>query len=165
MVQGGLAIVPGGADFRNCGYDIVEVSQVPGDITAHRVDLWEGYSSTNEPVLLTGVDLAHRTRQPRHTRSSIRPPTPTFSIESPQGGILFLNVGPTAGRAPGPLVGFNALTEFVISTSFTPTPAIVSVNFNLPPGVRIPFPVATLPPLPPSFEINAQLVAIDPFVR
>ena len=150
--QGGLAIVPGGADFRGCGYDVVGVNQL-ADMTAYRVDQWDGYPSTSEPVLLTGVDNDTLDDEIAAVDTSTNV---TFGFESTAAGIFFINLATPSPGLPGPRFGFPSLTEFVLDL-----PRGLSFNFPIPANTQIDFPVASAPTIPGSLLLNCQLISID----
>jgi hypothetical protein len=134
--QGGLALVPGGLDGRNCGYDLIGVDQgTPDTLAGYRVIQWEGSDPANEPQLLTGVDGGTLSAD----ASIANIVTTTLEVDVQSAGtaglpyVLYADVEPFTARAPGPLpfVGasiwefaFPNLTGVSAGTFVGGTPAV-----------------------------------------
>jgi hypothetical protein len=142
VVQGGLCVIPGGVDGRNCGYDLAVLTQgTPDTVTYHRLDLWTNFSSaTAEWSLVTGIDNGARNINNKSfsiaTNSSIE-----FEVLAPLGtqSVMFLEFGSLTARPVGPVFGvFKELWEFRLNTLNVNIPLVqigIPLSLQLPPGV------------------------------
>lgn len=106
--QGGLALVPGGLDGRNCGFDLIGVDQgTPDALSGYRVVQWDGYDPADEPVLMVGVDGGAMTRDVVAVNSA----TTTMDFDVVSAGtaglpyLMFVDFAGAAGRPAGPIPG------------------------------------------------------------
>lgn len=140
--QGGLCVIPGGVDGRNCGYDLAVLTQgTPDTVSYHRLDLWDNFSSASaEWNLVTGIDNGTRDVSNKNfsvaTNSSIE-----FEVLGPLGtqSVMFLEFGSLTARPVGPVFGvFKELWEFRLNNLGVNIPLVqigVPLSLQLPPGL------------------------------
>lgn len=134
--QGGLALVPGGLDGRNCGFDLIGVDQgTPDALTGYRVVQWNGSNPATEPQLVVGVDGGPLSGDPGLANFA----TTSLEVDVQSPGttglpyVLYVDIEPFTGRPAGPLpfvgdsiweFGFPNLTGLSAGTFVAGTPAV-----------------------------------------
>lgn len=110
--QGGLSIVRGGLDGRNCGYDLIGLDQgTPDAVTGYRLHLWDGYPFTRERPLLAGYDGANYSEDGVVVGPSAT--TVNLDLGGPAGTqyFVFADILNDPPRAVGPIGPFKAPWE------------------------------------------------------
>lgn len=127
--QGGLAIVPGGLDGRNCGFDLVGVDQgTPDQLVGYRVVQWTGYDPADEPVLMVGVDGGPMTTDQVSVNSANT--TVDFDVVSAgSAGLPYLMFVDFAGGIPRPAGPIPGVGDVVWELSHPRLSSILVGNF------------------------------------
>jgi hypothetical protein len=157
--QGGLALVPGGLDGRNCGHDLIGVDQgTPDALTGYRVVQWDGYQPADEPRFLVGTDGGPLTSGVADVFST----TATIDFDVVSAGtfglpyFLFFDLAGGTARPPGPIPGI--IGDVVWELSHPRLSGVLVGAFTA--GVPTQFP-NFLGTQPVGTEIEWQAFAID----
>lgn len=110
--QGGLTLVPGGLDGRNCGFDLLGVDQgTPDAMTGYRVVQWDGLDPATEAQLLVGVDGGTLSTDLTEVYST----TSTIDLDVQGSGtfglpyFLFFDLAGATPRPAGPIPSVGAV--------------------------------------------------------
>jgi hypothetical protein len=156
-VQGGLCVVPGGLDGRNCGFDLLGLDQAtPDSITNYRIDLWDNYPSTGEPQLVLGKNNGPTSPAPLLLTSidtSLQIDHANIAPGAPYVGLF--DVAGTYRPAGFPIPGaFKELWEMV---EFPSAPVLFTGGT----GVPINIPVSALSGVPTGQTFTFQTAVVD----
>lgn len=153
--QGGLDLVLGGLDGRDCGYDLIGVDQgTPDSAYGYRVEMWTGYAGAAD--LLAGFDGGNFTT----STAAVPLSAATVDLDISAAGQTywaFLDVGDPA-RPQGPILGYKSLWQLTFprtnSTAFGPLTG----------GTPLSIPAAAFLATAPGATVNWQAVTLDPAV-